>query len=65
MRIAEESMTKVRLRISRLTLLMVLATGGVSPVFRADITAKIVGVVCTVMLCVLAAPRVLRVSRHP
>ena len=62
MQLTVESMTKLRLRIYRLTLLMALATGGVAPAFRHGIEAKILGVFCVCLLVFLAAPRVLRIS---
>lgn len=55
-----ETATKLQQRIYRITLLMALAVGAVSPVFRDDKIAKIVGVASTVILVVLAGYRVLR-----
>jgi hypothetical protein len=58
-----ESMPRLQAQIFRGTLLMALLFGAVSPAFRADIVAKVVGVICAVVLAGLAAPRFLNVRR--
>jgi len=52
------------MRIYRTTLLVALAFGAVSPVFRQDMLAKYVGFVSTIVLTVLAAYRVLRIPER-
>jgi hypothetical protein len=56
-----KTMPRVQLLIFRGTLLLALLTGAVSPVFRSDGTAKVVAVVCAIILTCLAAPRVFHV----
>lgn len=60
MQITVQAMNALRLRIYRITLLIALAFGAVSPVFRQDMVAKYVGFVSTLVLTVLAAYKVLR-----
>jgi hypothetical protein len=64
MRITTQGMNALRMRIYRTTLLVALAFGAVSPVFRQDMLAKYVGFVSTIVLTVLAAYRVLRIPER-